>query len=549
LYTPPSTTGTHTVTVALADLSQSATSTVYISNYPGTFTRDIDNLRTGLNANEPILTPANVNVNLFGKLASYSIEGTSDATPLYVANVNIPGKGYHNVVYVATEHDSVYAFDADGLTNTPLWSVSLINPAAGITSIPATDTDTGGNCCDLSPEVGITSTPVIDPGTGTIYVVAATKEIVGGTATYVERLHALDITTGAEKLGGPAVIQASVSGTGDGSVGGKVNLNVLRQAQRPALLLNNGVVYFGFGGHDDLAPYHGWVLGYNATNLQQVMAYNTTPNGGGGGIWQSGDGLAADSTGNIYFVTGNGDFASGSSNFGDSMLKLSSSNTLLDYFTPHDQDAMAALDLDLGSGGVILLPDQSGPYPHEAISAGKNGTIYVVNRDNMGHYNPNNDNQIIQALVNTFPGGTFGTGNFKAPVYFNGSVYFSADADTIKAFKLTNGLLSTSPTSQTSLIPAYPGATLSVSANGTAAGILWAVQRIDKDESGGGTVAPGILHAYDATNLAVELYNSNQASGSRDNLDFSAKWAAPLVANGKVFVATEGRITVFGLLP
>jgi hypothetical protein len=257
-----------------------------------------------------------------------------------------------------------------------------------------------------------------------------------------------------------------------------------------------------------------------------------------------------DATGRIYFVTGNGNFNvnTGGSEYGDSIEAISTTGVPADYFTPHDQAMMSTYDLDLGSGGVLLLPDQPGPYPHLAVTGGKNGAIYVVNRDNMGHYNASSDSQIVQVLVNSFPGGTSGTGNFKAPVYFDGTLYFSADADAIKAYSISNGLLSTSPMSQTSLTPGYPGATLSVSANGTSDGILWAVERIDEDQFGMGATAPGVLHAFDATNLAVELYNSKQA-GSRDMLDYAAKWSSPVVANGKVFVATNGRLSVFGLLP
>jgi hypothetical protein len=550
VYTPPSGQGTHTVTANTTDQLQSASATVYVSNYPGTFTRDVDSLRTGVNPNETVLTPANVNMNQFGKLFSYSIDGVSDASPLYVANVSIPGSGVRNVVYVATEHDSVYAFDADGTQTTPLWKVSFIDPSRGITTVPPDDT---GEPLDISPEIGITGSPVIDPASKTLYVVAKTKEVSGQNVTYVHRLHALDLATGAEKLGGPVVIQASVNGKGDGSTGSQVPFISLRENQRAALLLSNGVVYIAFAGHGDQPPYHGWLLGYSASTLQQVMAYNTTPNGEGGGIWQSGDGPATDSSGNIYFVSGDGTFdgnTGGGRDFGDSFLKLSPSGSVLDYFTPHDQANMNANDLDLGSGGTTLLPDQPGTHPHMAVSAGKNGTIYVVDRDNLGHYNSSNDSQIIQSLVNIFPGGSFVTGNFKAPMYWNSHLYYSADADYIKSFQVTNGRLSTSPTSQSSFIVNYPGATLAMSANGMANGILWALQRVDLDPLGqSGTRGPGVLHAFDASNLNIHLYDSTEASGNRDALDYAAKWAAPLVANGKVFVATNGRLTVFGLLP
>jgi uncharacterized repeat protein (TIGR01451 family) len=547
LYTPPTSRGTHTVTASTSNQQQSAQALVYISTYAGTFTRDIDNLRTAANLQETVLTPANVNTAKFGQLFNYTLDGVADASPLYVANVSIPGQGLHNVVYVATEHDSVYAFDADGRQSSPLWRVSFINPTQQITTVPPTDT---GEPSDISPEIGMTGTPVIDPVTNTLYVVAKTKQGTGGNATYVHRLHALNIATGAEKFGGPVVIQASVSGTGAGTTGSQVPFISLHENQRAALLLSNGVVYIAFASHGDNQPYHGWLLGYRASDLLRVMAFNTTPNGEGGGIWQSGDGVAADATGNLYFVTGDGTFDAntGGSDYGDSVIKLSPAGVVLDYFTPHDQDVMNSGDLDLGSGGTTLIPDQPGSHPHLALSGGKTGTIFMVDRDNLGHYRSGQD-QIVQSLVNIFPGGTFTTGNFKAPVYWNGNLYFSADADNIKSFQLAS-LLSTAPTSQSSVVPYYPGATLGVSSNGPTNGILWAIQRVDLDPIGqSGVRGPGILHAFDATNLGVELYNSDQAPNDRDRLDYAAKWAAPLVANGKVFIATNGRLMVFGLLP
>jgi hypothetical protein len=542
LYTPPTSVGTHTVTAA-ANLQQPANATVYISNYPGTFTYHNDSLRTGQNNNETVLTPANINPGKFGKLFSYPLDGQTLASPLYVSNVSIPGQGFHNVAYLATEHDSVYAYDADGLAMNPLWKVSFINPAGGVTTIPASDTDNSSLCCDLGPEVGITATPVIDPTTGTLYVVAATKEVSGQTVTYVQRLHALDISSGAEKFGGPVVIQGSVPGTGDGSSGGRVSFNALRQGQRPGLLLNNGVVYLGFGGHDDVRPYHGWIIGYDASNLQQTIMYNVTPNGYGGGVWQGGGGLTSDSSGNIYFATGNGDFDvnTGGVDYGDSIEKLASNGSVIDYFTPHDQLNMDVNDLDLGSAGPVLLVDQTGPHPHLLVTAGKNGTIYVINRDNLGHYNPNNDNQVVQSLVGILPNGTSETGNYSAPVYFNGNVYYCAVADSIKVFQLSNGLLSTGPTSMSPEVYGFPGGAMSISANGIANGILWAVQRND-------VTSPGVLRAYDASNLASELYSSDE-SGLRDTLDYAAKFNPPVVANGKVYVASMSALTVYGLLP
>jgi len=514
---------------------------VYVSHYPGTFTHHNDIARTGQNLNETVLNSSNVNSAQFGKLISYATDGDSHASPLYVADVNVPGLGFHNVAYVTTEHDSLYAFDADGLSTQPLWKVSFINPAAGITSVPVNDT---GFCCN-NQEIGIRGTPVIDPGSGTLYLVAKTKEVVGTTTTYFQRLHAIDIASGAEKFGGPIVIQASVPGTGSGAVNGQITFDALNENQRPALLLNNGVVYIGFAGHSETGTWHGWVLGYDAAALTQVMAYNTTPNDDGAGIWMSGGGLAADAAGNIYFSTGNGGFDAntGGADYGDSFVKISPSGVALDYFTPFDQSSMNIGDNDLGSGGVLVLPDQPGTTPRLVGSSGKNGTVYLVNRDNMGHFNNSNNTQIVQSLANVFTKGGGSTDNFfSSPTYFNGLVYFAPVSDSIQAFRLTNGLLSTSPVSSTPGTFAFPGATLTISANGNANGILWAVQKSATSS------APGVLHAFDATNLATELYNSAQA-GSRDTLDVATKFNTPVVANGKVFVGTTGQLTIYGLLP
>ncbi len=535
LYSPPHSVGSHTVSATTSQNQASAT--VYISNYPGTYTFHNDNLRTGQNNDETVLTPANVNPVQFGKLFSYSIDGYAFASPLYVAGVNIPSSGLHNVVYVATENDSVYAFDADGLSATPLWHVGFLK--SGVTTVPCADV---GECGDIPIQIGITSTPVLDPTSGTIYVVAKTKE---GT-NYVQRLHALDITTGAEKFGGPVVLAASVSGTGVDSTGGKEVFNSLRENQRTGLLLSNGMIYFAFGSHGDQSPWHGWVLGYNATTLQQVLAYNDTPNGGfgGGGIWQSGGGLATDSTGDLYFTTGNGDFDvnTGGVDYGDSIVKLSTSGSVVDYFTPYDQSNLSANDLDFGSAGPVLLVDQAnGPYPHLLISAGKSGTIYVIDRDNMGHYDPLNDSQVVQVLVGALPNGNLEIGNFSAPVYYNGYVYFAAVNDSLRAFQLTNGLLSTTPTSLSAAVYPIRGGSMAVSDNNNTTAILWAIQN-------NGTTTPGALFAYDANNLTDELYDSNE-SGSRDTLDFAAKFSIPLVANGKVFVSSQSQLTAYGLLP
>ncbi|PYQ95932.1 MAG: hypothetical protein DMF97_16155, partial [Acidobacteria bacterium] len=543
LYTAPGSAGTHVVTVATTDGTRSASATAYISALTGVFTHHNDNARTGQNLNETVLTPANVTSATFGKLRELSLDGMANASPLYVANVSIPGQGRRNVVYVATQHDSVYAFDADRESDSPLWHVSFLR--SGVTTVPSDDT---GECCDIAPEIGITGTPVIDPSTGTLYVVATTKEDSFG---YVQRLHALDIATGAEKLGGPVVLHASVAGTGQGSSAGIIEFDALTENQRPALLLSNGIVYIGFGSHGDQPPYHGWVLGYDAATLQQVMAFNVSPDGEGGGIWQANGGLAADADGAIYFVTSNGTFTADTSDghdYGSSFVKLNPDGVVLDSFTPHDQDVISANNFDLGAAGPLLLPDQPGDHRHLLVSAGKNNTIYLVDRDSMGGYH--DDDQIVQSLVNIFPFGVPEPGNYSAPVYFNGSLYFGPVADNIQAFQLNDGVLSTSASSRSVEVYQYPGAALAVSANGDANGILWAIERNGDCTTYPtcDTSAPGVLRAYDPGDLGRKLYDSDEA-GTRDTLDYAAKFSVPLVANGKVFVASTGKLTVYGLLP
>ena len=549
VYTAPSGTGQHTITATAGGFTGSAAA--YVTNYQGTFTDHNDNTRTGENLNETVLTPANVNSSDFGKLFSYPLDGLSFASPLYVENVSIPGQGLHNVVYVVTEHDSVYAFDADGRSSTPLWKDSFIDPANGINPIPPAVT---GETEDIPNEIGITGTPVIDQSSNTMYLVTATQEVVGGTTNYVNRLHAIDLSTGQEKFDGPVVINPQVPGTGVDAVNGTVSFNNITENQRASLLLVGSEVYVAFANHGFNPPYHGWILAYNASTLQQDWAFNTTANAQSGGVWMGGDGIAADSSGNLFFATGNGTFDqnSGGGDYGDTLLKLTggaTGGTVSDYFTPFNYQALDTGDIDLASGGVMLLPDQPGPHPHEALAAGKDGNIYLVDRDNMGHVGTNNNNQIVQSLVNVFPtGGSYNTGNYSQPTYFNGSVYYAPVNGPVMAFTLTNGLLSTSPTSEsaavfngkTSTFSARGGET-AISANGNSNGILWALQS-------NGDSLPGTLHAYNPANLADEYWNSNQA-GTRDQLDPWLKFTTPLVANGRVYVVSQGRLTAYGLLP
>jgi hypothetical protein len=532
---PVTSSSSSTISASYNGSTQTATLTVtQVAASTAVLTYHNDNQRTGQNVNETALTPSNVNSTQFGKLFSLPVDGQLFAQPLYVPSLTI-GSRVHNVLFLATQHDSVYAWDADTASTTPLWQTSFINPAAGVTTVPCAEA-ASGDCSTIYPEFGITSTPVIDSSTGTLYVVAITKEVSGSTTTYVYRLHALNITTGAEKFGGPVVLQATAS-----SSHGTVTFVPKQHLQRPGLLLANGVVYIGFGSHGDTAPWYGWLLGYNASTLQQVIALNTAPNGGGASIWQSGCAPAADASGNIYFITGNGAFTAntGGVDYGDTIVKLNSSGTVLDYFTPYNQATLDTGDEDLGSGGLVLLPDQTGTYAHVLIGAGKQGVIYSVNREGMGKYNTAS-NQNIQSLMG-LSGGTFGS-----PAYWNGNIYYAAWNDYIRAFQVTNGVLALSSHSVITL--AFPGATPSVSANGTSNGIVWIIQANVPNDTVITSPPPAVLRAYDATNLDIELYDSTQA-GTRDTAGGAVKFVVPTVANGKVYVGNSNQVTVYGLLP
>jgi chitodextrinase len=528
LYTPPSSIGTHTVTASAS--AQTANATVYITNMPGVYLHHYDTMRTGANLQETVLTPPRLTTSTFGKVLTYPLDGYTFASPLYVANVNVPGQGFHNIVYVATEHDSVYAFDADGVTSTPIWHRSFIDPANGVTTVPSTDVS---SVPDIPVEIGITATPVIDPATNTMYVLVLTKEVSGGTTSYVYRLHALNIVTGAETIT-PAVVQGSVPGTGLGSVNGTLTFNSLRENGRPGLLLSNGVVYIGFGSHTDVEPFHGWVFGYGATTLQRVFMFCTTPNSDDGGVWMSGAGFATDSTGSIYFVSGDGGFDAGTGglDYGDTVLRMSPAGAVVDYFSPANQATLDTNNQDLGAGGVVLLPDQPGPHPHELVASGKGGTLYLIDRDNMTHYNPAMD-QNIQSIVLGHP-------NFSNPVYFNGNLYISPINTGIQAYQFSNGQLSSSPTSHTVANYDKRGGTIAVSASGTSNGIVWALQSNNDSAS--------VLRAYSPGNLGTELWNSSLA-GTRDTLGPWMKFSLPVIANGKVFVATDSQLVIYGLLP
>jgi Ig-like domain-containing protein/immunoglobulin I-set domain protein len=512
-----------------AALTVNAVSTTDVVTYHN------DSARTGQNLNETILTTVNVNSITFGKIGFDSVDGRVDAQPLYLANINVPSQGLHNVLYVVTEHDSVYAFDADN--GAQLWKVSML--AAGET--PSDDR----GCGQVSPEIGITSTPVIDRAhgpNGAMYLVAMSKN---GSGNYFQRVHALDVTTGAELFGGPKVVQATFPGSGDNSSNGNVIFDPAQYKERAGLLLLNGVIYTGWASHCDGGPYTGWIMGYDASTLAQTSVLNVTPNGNEGAIWMAGAGLAADNSGNIYFLDANGAFDTtlngggfpANGDYGNAFLKLSTSGGLAvaDYFEMQNEQQENGSDTDLGSGGAMVLPDLtdgSGQVWHLAVGAGKDSNLYVVNRDAMGKFNANSNN-IYQELAGALPGGVWAM-----PAYFNSTVYYGSVGSPIQAFKITNAKLSTTATGHTTNSFGYPGATPGISANGTSNAILWATEN-------GGTA---VLHAYDATTLASELYNSNQA-GSRDQFGTGNKFITPTIVNGKVYVGTTNGVAVFGLLP
>jgi Big-like domain-containing protein len=522
------------------------------NGFAGVFTHHNDIARTGLNANEIVLTPTLVSgSHTFGKKFSAPVDAAIYAQPLYVPNVSIAG-GTHNVVYVVTEGDSAYAFDAD--TGTQYWHANMIDPAHGGTGGETTVSGTTDvNCGDLIPIIGITSTPVIDPSTGTMYLETKSKKTSG---TFVHRLHGIDITTGFEKLGTPP----DVAGT---ALGGSITFDALNHMNRPGLLWLNGMIYVAYASHCDSTPFYGWVFAYDAATLTQKAVWNAAPiagtNGGLGGIWMAGAGLAADSAANIFISTGNGLFDTTNvpaTLLGDTEVKLFYNGTttysLLDYFTPFNQLNLESGDVDLGSGGILLLPDQPGSHPHELVQVGKEGTIRLIDRDQMTtgnlHYcasNCNNqDAQIAQELVSAV------SGVWGMPAYWNGNVYICGKADNLASYALnSSGMLSTTRAHNSVHRFGYPGATPSVSANGTTNAIVWAIDTTNNGTVSGGNntpLLPAVLYAYDATNL-TDLYNSSVVAG--DAAGDAVKFAVPTIANGKVYIGTATELDAYGPLP
>jgi hypothetical protein len=559
-FTAPSAPGVVTVkATSVADPSKTATATIGVTNLTGVTTYLYGNARQGANTQEYALTTSGVtavNSNNFGKLFSCTVDAPIYAEPLWVAQMTISG-GTHNVVFVATEHDSVYAFDADASPCTQLWQASLIDTAHGAASSTETwVTSIDNNCTDLVPDIGIVGTPVIDPNTQTLYVVSKSKN--ASSTTFYQRIHALDLASGNEKFSGPAIISATVPGTGSGSSGSQVSFDPLYNNQRSALLLTNGLVIADWGSHCDNSTYHGWVMSFNASSLAQEAVFNTSPNGIKSGVWMSGNGPVTDPSGNIYFAVGNGTFDANSSaapnnDYGDAIVKLGLPNggsfPVLSYFHSSSLVSPDNGDLDQGSGGLLLLPTV-GSHNY-LVQAGKEGNVFVMDQANLGGYSSSSNN-VVQEL-SAAVGGVW-----SSPTYWNGNVYFGSSgpggspggaegSDPIRAFSfdtVSTAMLSTSPTSVTEHSFGFPGPTSPVSSNGASNGILWAMENSQycTDQSSGCGAA--VLHAIDPTNLATEFWNSSQ--NGADTAGNAVKFTVPTVANGKVYIGTRGNDTGSG---
>jgi outer membrane protein assembly factor BamB len=496
------------------------------SSLQGAYTYRYDNTGTGQNRFESVLTPKNVNSADFAKLFAAPLDGYMYAQPLFVRDVAIPGRGKHNVVYAATENNTVFAIDADS-------GAELFRANLG-SSVPKEQLA----CLDMGPQIGITGTPVIEPATQTLFVAAKTFQNGG---SYFQ-LHAIDIASGSERSGSPVLITATLPGHGGGSRNGAVTFNAAPQLQRPGLLLVHGQVLITFGSICDRGEFHGWVFAYDSATLKQSGAFLTTPNGHHGGIWQAGGSPAVGPLDDVYVITGDGEFdaSDGGSDYGDSFLRLQLAPgdkiSRADYFTPFDQKEMDVENADLGSSAPMLLPDQLGPHSHLLFGAAKNGSMYLVDRDDMGHYLSSSNRQIVQYISHFFP-----TKVHVSPAYWRDAtsewVYVSPVEGPIQAFPLLHGRLTAAPSSQTPTVFGYPGATPVISSNGDSDGIVWALENYS-----------GVLHAFAASNLSRELYNARQAPDGRDTAEHGVQFYAPLVANGKVYFGTRQHLYAYGLL-
>lgn len=556
LYTPPPTAGSHTVLASsVADTTKTDSAIIGVSDLSGVFTYHNNVLRDGTNVQEYALSPQNLSQATFGKLFSCKLDGVAYTQPLWMANVDVAGVK-HNIVVVATEHDTAYVFDADLKPCSQIWHANLLDAdhggTPGETPVPAADVEP---FLVIQPEIGITGTPVIDPASKTIYVVTTSEGPVG---TFRQRLHALDLTRGTEKFGGPVTVLPSVPGTGYDSVNGSVSFNPQTQLQRSALALVNGVVYVAWASYGDRDPYHGWIVGYDTMTLRQVSVFNDSSNGQRGGIWMSGGTLASDASGNLFVTTGNGTFDGNSgvppnSDFGNTILKIRVAGfSVLDWFTPYNQNSLNMNDGDLGSSGLVLLPDQASGPQHLLVSGGKEGRIYLVNRDSMGHFCSScttTDTNVVQSFMAS-------TGFFCTPAFWQGALYFAGsvqgagNGDRLKRliFNSATGQFNPSPASESTFTFNFPGATPSISSQGSSNGVVWAVDSSHSDPNVDFQPGPAVLYAYDATDLSKELWDSSQAIGNRDQAGGAVKFMVPTVANGKVYIATRTELDVYGLL-
>ena len=580
VYTPPAKAGTHTIKATSGGSSGAAK--VFVTNLKSVLTYHNDSARDGVNTSEYALSSATVTSATFGKLFSCAVDGAVYAQPLWMSGVSIAG-GTHNVIVVATQHDSVYVFDADANPCVMYWHANLLDTLHGGTAgeAPVTWNDVGYCYGDIYPEVGVTGTPVIDSSTNTIYLVSASEnnaqnsgKCVGASGNFYHRLHALDVASGSEKYNAPVTIAASVPGTGDGSVNGMVSFRSQLEHNRSGLAEASGRIYVAFAAHEDATPYHGWLIAYKATNVQQQMGvFNTTPNGlngADGGIWAGGGAPAIDGGGDVYFSTGNGVFDElplpPSEDYGDSILRLhyvtgSTLNgvnlSVAGYFTPYDQFTLSQNDTDLGSGGVVLFPNQNGSPKYLLTQVGKEGTVYLIDRTNMGQFNSANNSQILQ----TFSGPLYGL--WGTPALWHNNLYVGGQYDAVRQFVYTPGAVQFSATvaSQSPTAFGYPGTTPSVSSQSSTHAIVWAIDSslygYASPNAGvncstiplpAACSGPAILHAYNAGNLAQEYWNSTQSPNNRDRAGNAVKFVPPTIANGKVYVGTRTEVDVYGLL-
>jgi hypothetical protein len=542
LYTAGTAAGRHTiVATSVAYPSLSANAVAAITDLAGVYTYHNDLARDGTNAQEYALTTSNVNTSSFGKLFSCTVDGAIYGQPLWVANLTVNGAP-HNVVFLATQHDSLYAFDADANPCVQLWSVSLIDSGhgglGGETPVPSGVTGylVGQGNGDITPEVGVTGTPVIDPATNTLYVVS--KSVNSAQTTFYQRLHAIDLITGNEKAGSPVTIAGTFPGTGDG--GATVSFNPRPENQRAGLAFVDGIVYIAWAAHEDAPPWYGWVMGYfyNGVSFTQTAVFNVAPNSQEGGIWMGGGAPAADSNNNLYLVTGNGNFNAASSSapnneYGDSLLQLTGMLTVSQYFTPSDQSTDDAVDDDFGAGGAAVLADlpAGSPVTHLLVCGGKDGSLYVVNRDSLGGLG---DTAAVQKI-------DFGYAIFATGAYWTSYYFLGGDHGPLTAYLLSASVPQLNLAASSAHIYGFGGTTPSVSAAAAQNGIVWSLDNRQYCTNLSPACGPAVLYANDATNVANLLWDSAEVGA--DAAGNAVKFTVPTVANGKVYVGTRGNNT------